>query len=85
MTTTAHAQLTTWLHQQARQGLLPDALFQQAEQYLLERRILLPGPSVLERLIISVCADVHAQLFETMCQRLSPALRQAIDHLLTVP
>jgi len=27
---TAHAHLTTWLHQQARQGLLPDALFQQA-------------------------------------------------------
>ena len=82
---TAHAHLTTWLHQQAGQGLLPDALFQQAEQYLLDRRILLPGPSVLERLIISLCADVHAQLFEAMFQRLSPALREAIDRLLTVP
>jgi hypothetical protein len=43
------SQLTTWLKQQAQQGLLPEPLFQQAEQYLLARRILLPGPSVLER------------------------------------
>jgi hypothetical protein len=82
---TAHAQLTTWLHQQAQQGVLPDALFPQAEQYLLANRLLLPGPSVLERLIISVCADVHAEVFEAMFQRLSPEVRQAIDHLLTVP
>jgi TnpA family transposase len=81
----AHTQLTTWLQQHARQALLPETLFQQAEHYLFAQRILLPGPSVLERLIISVCADVHAHLFEAMFQRLSPALRQAIDRLLTVP
>jgi hypothetical protein len=46
--------------------------------------MLLPGPSVLERLIISICSDVQAELFEAMFQRLSPALRQAIDRLLTV-
>ena len=70
----AHAQLATWLQQHARQGLLPDALFQQAEHYLLDHRILLPGPSVLERLIISMCADVHAELFEAMFQRLVPCV-----------
>jgi hypothetical protein len=47
--------------------------------------VLLPGPSVLERLIIHVCSHVHAQLFETVFSRLSPALRQAIDQLLLVP
>lgn len=36
--------LLTWLTQQAQLGGLPEALFLQAEQYLLERRILLPGP-----------------------------------------
>ena len=81
----AQGQLAIWLTQQAQLGRLPDALFPQAEHYLLDRRILLPGPSVLERLIIHSCAAVHGQLFESMFQRLAPALRQAIDRLLTVP
>jgi TnpA family transposase len=78
-------ELATWLTQRAQLGVLPEALFPQAEHYLLDRRILLPGPSVLERLIIHSCAAVHSQLFEAMVQRLAPELRQAIDHLLTVP
>ena len=81
----AHAQLAAWIDQQARRGTLPDALFQQAENHLLDKRVLLPGPSVLERLIIHVCSDVHVELFETVFRRLSPALRQAIDQLLLVP
>lgn len=81
----AQGPLETWLMQQAQLGKLPDELFQQAEHYLLDRRILLPGPSVLERLIIHSCAAVHEQLFESMFQRLAPELRQAIDRLLTVP
>lgn len=79
------AQLETWIAQQARRGTLPDALFQQAENYLLDKRVLLPGPSVLERLIIHVCSNVHGKLFETVFKRLSPELRQAIDQLLLVP
>ena len=81
----AQAQLETWIAQQARRGTLPDALFQQAENYLLDQRVLLPGPSVLERLIIHVCSNVHVELFETVFRRLSPELRQAIDQLLLVP
>jgi hypothetical protein len=48
----AQAQLEAWIVQQARLGTLPDALFQQTENHLLAKRVLLPGPSVLERLII---------------------------------
>ena len=81
----AQAQLEPWIAQQARRGALPEALFQQAEQHLFAQRVLLPGPSVLERLIIHVCAKVHDELFETVFKRLSPALRQAIDQLLLVP
>jgi len=79
------AQLETWLEQQARLGMLPEELFQHAEKYLVARRIFLPGPSVLERLIIHICSAVHEQLFAAMFQHLSPDVRQAIDHLLTVP
>ena len=78
-------QLNAWLEEQAQSGLLPDELFQQAESYLLTHRILLPGPSVLERLIIHICSEVHVQLFESIYQRLSPDLRHAIDRLLAVP
>ena len=82
---TRQAQLQTWLEEQATQGMLPDALFQQAEAFLLAQRTLLPGSSVLERLIIHVCSGVHAQLFETIAQRLPPTLQQTIEHLLRVP
>lgn len=80
----AQEQLETGLEPQAQQGVLPDELFQQAERHLLDQRILLPGPSVLERLIIHLCSQVHIQLFEAVFQRLSPELRQAMDRLLTV-
>jgi TnpA family transposase len=81
----AQEQFEAWIEQQARLGNLPDELFQQAENHLLDKRVLLPGPSVLERLIIHVCSDVHLQLFETVFRQLSPELRQAIDRLLMVP
>jgi len=68
----AQEQLETWIAQQARLGTLPEALFHQAENHLLDKRILLPGPSVLERLIMHVCSDVHVELFETVFTRLSP-------------
>jgi len=45
---------------------------------------MLPGPSVLERLIIRICSEAHAQVFESIYQRLSPDLRKAIDELLAV-
>ena len=81
----AQAQLEAWIEQEARRGTLPDALFQQAENHLFDQRVLLPGPSVLERLIMHVCSHVHVELFATVFRRLSPALRQAIDQLLLVP
>lgn len=78
-------QLATWLAEQTKQGRLSHELFAQAERYLLTHRILLPGPSVLERFIIHVFAEGQTQLFTAIAARLSPALRHAIDQLLVVP
>lgn len=80
----AQQQLETWLTGQAQMGLLPDDLFHQAEHYLLSRQVLLPGPSVLERLIIHICGTVHQTTFESISAALSPELRQAIDELLKI-
>ena len=80
----AQSRLQKWLEQQALQAHLPDELFLRAERYLLAERVVLPGSSVLERLIISVCSETHEQLFKILCDRLTPELRTAIDNLLVV-
>ena len=82
---TVQEQLVAWLKRQAQQNLLPQELFQKTEFYLLDQRILLPGPSVLEKLIIHVCSCIHQDLFQSVFQQLSPELRKSIDQFLTVP
>lgn len=81
----AQKKLQAWLEHQAHQGELPDELFQRAERYLLADRIVLPGPTVLERLVISVCSRAHEQIFESLYLQLSPEIKQAIGRLLSVP
>jgi TnpA family transposase len=76
------ADLDRWIEEHARQGLLPDELFHRAERYLLLNRIMLPGPSTIERQIIRICNQVHTQLFEQVFDQMSPVLRGAIDDLL---
>jgi TnpA family transposase len=76
------AQLEVWLAHKARQGLLPQDLFERAESYLLTERILLPGTSVLERLIIHVCAEVHTELYDVIYQQLSTDLRETLEQML---
>ncbi|MDZ4152864.1 DUF4158 domain-containing protein, partial [Methylicorpusculum sp.] len=80
----AQARLQKWLERQALQAHLPDELFLRAERYLLAERVVLPGTSVLERLVASVCSETHEQLFEVLCAKLTPELRTAIDNLLVV-
>lgn len=76
------ADLDRWVETHARQGLLPDELFHRAERYLLLNRVVLPGPTTIERQIVRICNQVHAQLFAQVFEQMSPALRGAIDDLL---
>ncbi|MBM4206663.1 MAG: DUF4158 domain-containing protein [Gammaproteobacteria bacterium] len=78
----AQQYLRSWLEQQAKEAVLPDDLFLRAERHLLVQRVILPGASVLERLVISVCADAHEKLFENLFNRLTPELKTAIDGVL---
>ncbi|MEM1369036.1 MAG: DUF4158 domain-containing protein [Cyanobacteria bacterium P01_H01_bin.15] len=77
--------LNAWLHCQAQQNCLPEELFEQAEIYLFGKRVLLPGPSVIERLVIRVCSEVNLQLFESVFQQLSSEHLQAIEQILSIP
>jgi len=45
----------SWIEDQARQGVLPSALIFDAKKYLLDQQIILPGPTVIERMIITIC------------------------------
>lgn len=77
----AQARLQKWLEHQVLQANLPNDLFLRVKRFLLSERVVLPGSSVLERLFISVCSEAHEQLFESLCGRLSPELKNAIDEL----
>ena len=80
----AQKELTSWLKQQARKGLLPDELLIRSEQFLLSKRLLIPSKTVLERTIISACSSIHEQQFKTLHKSLPLATKKAIDDLLIV-
>ncbi|MDW3651884.1 MAG: Tn3 family transposase [Bacteroidia bacterium] len=78
------AELIGWLKPLIHSGVLPDHLSEQAQQYLLEARVLLPGKTILDRLIHSTFQETQGQLFENIYHKLSPDLRKSIDALLEV-
>ena len=78
----AKQQLEQLLEEKAHSGYLPNDLFSLAEGYLLSQNVLLPGASVLERLVIHVCSEAHIQVFESIYEHLTPELRTSIDGLL---
>jgi TnpA family transposase len=79
---TARERLTQWLTHRAQDGLTPQDLYQHAEAQLREWQVLLPGPSTLERLIGTICAQTHHGLFERLASRLSPEMQHAFDAFL---
>ena len=81
----AQGSLENWLEDQASRGKLPKELFQKAERHLLESRLVLPGASVLERLIISVCSRAHEKIYNSIYSNIPPELKQAIERLLSAP
>ncbi len=80
----AEESLRIWLTKKAEQRILPKDLFYQAEQHLMDVKILLPGPTVLERLIVRISNEANEKFFESIYNRLSPDLHHEIDQLLTI-
>lgn len=81
----SRSELESWLAEQARDGKTPATLFQHAERRLLRKKVLLPGPVVLERLVNAVCARTQQELLVSIHAQLSPDMRSSLDELLTVP
>ncbi len=72
----------SWLESEARQGKLPNELNSDAQAFLLKNKIVLPGKSVLDRTIISVCNKVHSEMFENIYNNLPSDLKEHIDNSL---
>jgi hypothetical protein len=60
-------------------------LFDLAVAWLLEHKVLLPGPSVLERFVASVHEQATARLWSTLASAPPPSARRALEELLVVP
>ena len=63
----------------------PTQLFDQGVAWLRAERVLLPGVSVLARLVAEVRGAADDRLYSVLAGRVSPALGRGLDDLLTVP
>lgn len=63
----------------------PSTLFDRAVAWLLAAKVVLPGLSVLERVIARVRARVHRHLHHRLIERLNPEQRERLDGLIRVP
>jgi TnpA family transposase len=75
-----------WLYAQLRTGTVrPSVLFDLATAHLVAQNIVLPGVSVLARLITRVRERVSSRTFEGIARRLNPEERAHLDALLILP
>jgi TnpA family transposase len=79
-----HQQLVRWLEGRVLESVLPRDLLQQAEQQLRAWRVVLPAVSTLERIVASVSAQAHHEVFVRIAEDFPPALCQQLDALLQV-
>lgn len=73
-----------WIEDQAKQGKLPDQLLPASQQYLLEQKVILPGQTVIERMVVNICNKAHAIVFKAIYQKLTPDLQREIAKYLEV-
>lgn len=81
-----HWKLVRWLYSRAWLGAeRPSVLFDLATARLVEKKILLPGASVLSRLVASVRDRASRRLWTTLSDTPSPEQRKHLEALLEVP
>ena len=78
--------LTRWIYRTLLMGdERPLALFEQAQLRLSSRKVILPGPSTLGRIIVQVRQRVSCLSYQVLAKRLSPTQTETLENLLLVP
>ena len=78
--------LTRWLYAQVLTSTVrPSVLFDLATAHLVAQRVVLPGVTVLARLIARVRERTGRHLYRQLRIRLNPAQQEALESLLVVP
>lgn len=77
--------LTRWLYAQVLTSTVrPSVLFDLATAHLVAQRVVLPGVTVLARLIARVRERTGRHLYRQLCARLTAAQQAALEELLVV-
>ena len=63
----------------------PSVLFDHAKTWLLAHKILLPGVSILERLIVRIRIRMENRLWRFLIREVAPAQKKMLENLLVVP
>jgi hypothetical protein len=86
LTWSVQFRLNRWLYALCWTGTSrPSVLFDRATTWLVSRKVLLPGVSVLERLVARVRSRVQERLWHSLIAGLPPHSRNRLEELLTTP
>ena len=74
--------LVQWLNQRALENNRPSTLLQQASEWLYKQRIIRPGITTLEELVLGSRDMAHQLTYERIAQSLNTDLEKKLDQLL---
>lgn len=73
-----------FVRQQIQTGVSPDEIPSQSEEYLREQMIVLPGVTVLKKLVTASTLKAEGELYDLLQQRMTPDMRVNILQLLVI-
>jgi Domain of unknown function (DUF4158) len=79
------AMVADFVREQVRAGTPPDDLPQYTEEHLRAERIVLPGVTVLDRLVTAATIKAEEELHEALVARLTPDSKGRVLELLVIP
>jgi len=77
--------VSDFVREQVRAGIAPDELTDRAEEQLRSLHFVLPGVTVLQKLVSAAFTQAEAELYQMLGQRVTTLEKEAILALLSIP